>query len=327
MSNDQKPLRLSYTSVSTYLTCGMKYKLHYIDNLRENAISSPLFFGSALDNAFSRLLLEKKKVLTEDEQLLSMVSAEEVFEKHMKGIYLNGEIIDGQTDLRARFSKGDWEDSLCKDCEYTYRVDEVFEKINKKMSINADDYNYWHQWVWTSLLRKGKLLLEEYKKQVIPLIKEVFSIQRRESLPNEAGDEFYGLIDFECEFVDEPGVRYTCDNKTASQAYKADSVKTSEQLAIYNEFTGNKKAAYIVVEKKLRVKEPKVRITIIRDTISEKALDAVFEKIDTATQGIKQQIFNCNENSCYQFGQPCPYYKLCKYGNSDNLIKLDKKDK
>lgn len=315
--------KLSPTSVEKYLSCSEKYRLHYIENLRPNEISSPLFFGSALDLAFSRLLLEKKQNLTESEKKTLLETPERIFTDAFTNVKLNNEIIDARVDLRTKFSKKDFDSSICPDANL-----EIIEKVqanltNKKIST-VEDFAYYHHWCWESLRIKGLLMIDAYKTEVIPKIAEVFSIQRRISIINEEGDEFFGFVDLECEFLDELGIRYTGDDKTSSVAYPKNAVEISEQLASYEEVTGNPKAVLIVLEKILRKKEPRVKVTIIRGVISEKTKDLTFARIDSALYGIKNEIFEKNFNSCFSYGQKCAYFEKCKFGKKDHLIKLDK---
>ena len=48
--NHEKP-HLSYSAISTYLTCPLKYKFHYIDQLPPAFTSSSLAFGSSIHEA------------------------------------------------------------------------------------------------------------------------------------------------------------------------------------------------------------------------------------------------------------------------------------
>ena len=56
-------VNLSYSAVEKYKFCPALYKYHYIDRIRPIQVGSPLPFGSALDEAFGRLKLDKKGLL------------------------------------------------------------------------------------------------------------------------------------------------------------------------------------------------------------------------------------------------------------------------
>jgi hypothetical protein len=165
--------------------------------------------------------------------------------------------------------------------------------------------------------------LDAYRVEVLPKIHEVFSVQEKVSLPNSSGDHITGYIDFVASFVDDPSTVYIIDNKTSSTAYKPDSVQNSEQLSTYCEFKETNKAAYIVVEKKFRKREPRIRINIIKDTIPEAMFDKTFKGFDDVLSGIKANKFEKNEDSCYAYGCKCQYFDICKGREGKGLIKID----
>ena len=77
-------IRLSNSSVEKYEQCGEKWRLHYKEKIRADFAPSPLFYGSALDEAFNRLLLVKKKELTEDESIMMKSTAYEILQAMAK---------------------------------------------------------------------------------------------------------------------------------------------------------------------------------------------------------------------------------------------------
>jgi len=46
----EKP-HLSYSQINTYLTCSLKYKFHYLDQIEPPFVSSALVFGSCIHEA------------------------------------------------------------------------------------------------------------------------------------------------------------------------------------------------------------------------------------------------------------------------------------
>ena len=105
---------------------------------------------------------------------------------------------------------------------------EVMENIQKFIKANKPEgytlldeidkvfYNYAN---WISLVRKGVMMIEEYKRTILPQIDEVISIQKKVDLPNADGDNIIGFIDFTGKLKGEDFVR-TCDNKTSGRKYK-----------------------------------------------------------------------------------------------------------
>jgi len=322
-------MKFSYSSLTTYEECPKKFDLHYNKRIRPKKIDSPLFFGNATDEAFSRLLLEKKKNLTDDEKLLMVKSWREVFDENMK--------VSRDQNLATNewcdYSKKDFSPDLLTEEDYSKLKEfdgEIYDFLSfyqecrdviekgKKLSLqDQKTYNYMN---WLSLYNKGLLLIDAYEKEVIPKISEVFDIQKTITL-NNGEDEITGKIDFKCSFIDEPDKVYICDNKTSSKAYKEDSVSTSLQLAIYCESEEILDASYVVVEKEVRKREPKIRITIIKDKISEESFQKAFQRVDNLVKLIKSGEFSgkSDKKQCYSFGKKCPYYKYCWEGSMSGL--------
>lgn len=304
-------MRISHSSKETYLTCGQKWKLRYQDKLRPKTVSSALVFGSAIDEAFNHILLKKKKILTKKEKLnLANFTAAEIFERKITKGLINDEPVnfEEKPDL-IEYYKSDFDA-------------EIFQKTFKYLYDSEcleEDIPY-SQKCWLTLYGKGLMIVDAYEKEILPLIEEIYSIQEKVELV-DGDDIFVGYIDFVASFKDEPDVRYICDNKTSSRPYSTDSVKNSDQLASYAEYLGIKRAAYIVAEKKIRKKEPRVRINVIRDIISEEQLNITFDKISEAFYAITHdENFEKNFDSCFTFGKKCEYYNYCRTGSLKNLV-------
>tara|TARA_R100001086_G_scaffold156380_1_gene83644 strand:- start:133 stop:1116 length:984 start_codon:yes stop_codon:yes gene_type:complete len=325
--------RLSYSSVQKYLNCPFQWKMHYINRLRSRYVGSALPFGCAIDEAFGHLLLG-----LENEQ---EKTAEEVFLDHMKTFRYNGEDLDLATSTYLDYSNSDFQEkllteedinSLNVDYEINSSIKDLFnelKQLKKQYKLDLDGLSLYNKMCWLSLKRKGIMLVQAYRDEVLPKIERCYGVQVPVKLPNEEGDEYIGFIDFIASFKDEPGVKYIVDNKTASKAYKEDSVRISEQLASYCEAEGIEKAAYIVAEKNIRKRDPRVRINIIRDEMPEETIDTVFQEIDETLHGIRNEEFEKNFNNCIQYGRRCPYYKICHEEDEPmkGLVNLNNKEK
>jgi hypothetical protein len=178
---------------------------------------------------------------------------------------------------------------------------------------------------WLSLYRKGELLISAYEANILPEIHKVFDIQKEIELINESGDKLRGKIDFIASFKDDPDTRYILDNKTSSESYKDDSVANSTQLAIYCEAETCNRAGYVVMEKKIRLKEPKTRTQIIRDEIKEEHKQKTFDIVEEKLNNIACAEFNKKDSpkECHFFGRPCEFFNLCWHGRMDGLKKRD----
>jgi hypothetical protein len=118
------------------------------------------------------------------------------------------------------------------------------------------------------------------------------------------------------------GIRYTLDLKTAANAvaaYPNDCIETAKQLHIYSQ-ESNINCGYVVIDKSIRKKEPKVRIRTVLGEITEEMLDNTFNIIDDVMVGIQKEEFPMNKDSCWSYGI-CSFYHLCHKGSMVGLEK------
>ena len=337
-------VRLSHSSKELYQQCGYKWFLHYVKKLRSPLIHSPLLVGGAMDQAFSRILMEKKD-RTEVENRTCLKTEFQIFDDAFSSTDFNGEVVQTKDSPLVRYFSSDYtpetlqpEDlieisSLSKThgivissiddiSQFIEECKSVF-KNNKRLELSEQIvYNTCH---WYSLRRKCHFLLEKYREDLLPKIDKVFSIQEKVELKDE-NDLFIGYIDFVASFMDAPGKQYICDNKFASKSYAEDAVRTSAQLATYCEYKGLTNACYVVVEKGLRKKDPKYRIQVLKDKIPSIQFDKTFDDITAVFHGISAGKFEQNfESKCFFFGAACPYYDYCRSGNIGELKDCSKK--
>lgn len=326
-------INVSFSALDCFEQCSEKYRLRYREKLASEKIPSPLFFGSAIDAAMELLLLKKKQYLTDVElDLLLNEDAYSVFDKWM--IEQNGKLLERNPLCEYFFSDCDLnilqaQDIAMLNTRYPSIVDfEEFivyckKKIKSDGELSKGSKIALNNLCWISLYRKGRLLIEAYEKDVLPHIEEVFEIQKEISLENQSGDKLRGKIDFIASFKDDPTVRHICDNKTSSEPYREDSVANSVQLAIYCEAENCAEASYVVLQKKIRVKDPKVRTQIIRDTISDEHKQKTFDIVEQKLNNIACASFS-KKNSpkeCHFYGKPCEFFNLCWHGRMDGLKK------
>lgn len=331
-------IRLSYSAVEKYKFCPALYKHHYIDKLRPDAVGSPLPFGNALDDAFGRLKLDKKKKLTKKEKETMKVSAKEVFLNSFKTFNYNRKNISLLNDLNVLYNKSDIDLSLLEDEDFIFLkeydeevtdheqfLEECFAIKKNKQNLSEEDNRLYNAIAYSCLYRKGIMLIDAYVRDIMPQIYEVFDVQKKISLKDDDGNEIIGYIDAIVSFVDSPKTKVILDDKTSSKPYKEDSVANSPQLATYCEAEGLEYAAYAVAEKSIRKKDPRARTQLIIDKISEDIIDRTFEDYESVLNGIQNKEFKKNYNSgCFQFGQVCPYYGYCRSNGKvkDGLSKV-----
>lgn len=337
----EKTLKISHSAKELYNLCPARYKYHYIDTLRGPLLPSALWFGNALDEAFSAVLLSKKWKLTDEEQLLNKKGAVQSFLDKMTTVYDDfGVAVNISRSVRADYYASDFNEELVTK-EMLAKLSKDFPELagtflefHKKCSaqlkethhLAESDREVYNYMCWLSLVEKGKLLIKAYERDILPTIEEVYSIQKRIHITN-GEDSLTGLIDFTASFREETGVVYVCDNKTSSANYSADSAATSEQGATYCEAEKIDKFAYCVVIKKIFKKEPKIHTQLIKATIPEETFRLTFDNFDKTVENIKAEHFEptTDRSACFSYGKICPFYKKCKHGNDEGLCKLPEK--
>lgn len=345
-------IKISHSQKDKYLSCPRKWYYHYKQKLRSPKVGSALFFGNALDDAFSRMLLEKKKDLSPAEKSGLELSPEEIFSSGMlKAKNDAGQIIEVPQSNLADYYTSDFDASLFTP-EMVKLVSQMDQNINtiqkivtfhencksnlnwrnkNKRRLTDDEFVLYNYINWLSLNEKGKLMLKAYKSDIIPKIAEVHSIQKEVEIKSDLNDVICGKIDYIASFTDRPDVPVIMDNKSSSKAYSKNAVKESDQLATYAEAEQNFNCGYSVILKEVFKKEPKIHTQIIIDTIPDSQIEKTFdifanvcETIEAAGDDISN--YPKNESSCFAFGKTCPYYGLCKYNNSEHLIDCKPKD-
>jgi putative RecB family exonuclease len=102
MNTTRLPDHLSYSSISTYLQCPLKWRFHYVDKLTEEFVTSSLVFGQAIHESVAAFLNASLSgdSLTPDEMLM---------------VYLNS--WRESKGLEIRCSNGDSQEKLIKKAE------------------------------------------------------------------------------------------------------------------------------------------------------------------------------------------------------------------
>jgi CRISPR/Cas system-associated exonuclease Cas4 (RecB family) len=326
-------LKISHSRIERYKQCSESYRLYSEERLSGVLINSPLFFGTAIDNAVELFLLKKKEELTERELSLMLTDdAYSVFDKTMRE--QNGVLLE-RNPLCDYFAS-DFEPSILKaeDLLHLQRQNpgisdffDFWERTNKAIQadkpLSESTRIVFNQLNWLSLYRKGELLLKAFETDILPQIHKVYAIQKEIQLTNSAGDELNGKIDFIASFTDAPELQFVCDLKTSSKAYPENSVSRSPQLNIYCEAEDIPRASYIVLEKKIRIKEPRIRTQILKDETYDDLKEIIFAEIDEVLHNIAERKFQkkSSPKECHFFGKPCEFFNLCWRGDSSGLQK------
>jgi len=366
--------RLSHSAVGKLMQCGKSYEYHYIKKIRSKFQSAALVFGSAIDLALNELLIPTGN------------SAEEIFINKFTNTSINGKDVYVQTNEIFIYQTRDMDiDLLTQDdlasikdyalqevgTQHTVPMD-ICEDIKKRKTssgyenLNLKDQRLFNFINWLCLKQKGLLMIEAYRKKVLPKIEKVHAVQKQVSLINTDGDSVVGYVDLIADIKDIGTV--ILDNKTAGQLYEKDSVLTSPQLSLYvhmlEEEYQTRLAGYIVLLKdvvKNKTKicskcgydgtggrhktcdsiidgkrcngdwnetiSPEIYVQFITDEIPKQTETIVLENMDTANSVIKSGNFTRNFNNCHNhFGSRCPYFSLCYYNKMEGLVDMNEPD-
>ncbi|MDA9072652.1 hypothetical protein N9K75_02120 [bacterium] len=342
--------RISHSGKETFLQCGEKYRLHYQEKLRSGIYPSPFLLGKSWDEALNCLLLSKKNPdnYTEEDKKLLQFDAHMILDNELLNQVHNGQSIYVPTFQFIKYYSKDYDSSLldaedllfinstAQRLEYEPFDKEVCDEfvqsckneIRSSKALGKDAQVLFNLIHWCCVRRKLHYLLDRYEEDVLPLLEEVFSVQKKVEL--SAGEHnLIGYIDFIASFKDEPGVKYVIDNKLASKAYPKDAIDDAVQLATYCEHEGIKKASFIITEKGLRKRDPKHRIQILRGEITEELFERTFDEFGEVVYNIGQGVFektgmDGSRQECFHFGQRCQFYNTCRgEPDKDFLVRLD----
>lgn len=342
---------LSHSACSKFQMCGQSYYYHYIERLRPTTTSAALMFGSVLDEALNVLLTKSND------------NADAAFIKAFTNQTMNGEMVHLPNCPNLVYAEADFDvelikEDVSKDLE-RYNIIKGEKKKQGFLNLPVEDRAFFNELNWLSLKAKGLLMIDAYKRKVLPLIEEVLAVQKKVSLDNNDGDSIVGYVDLVARIKGHGVV--ILDNKTSASEYEEDSVLTSPQLALYThileEEYKTRKAGYIVMRKNIiknRKKtcsvcghdgsgkshktcnneaagkrcgakwnetiDPDVNIQFIVDEIPHKTEEIVMQNYDEINKAIKAGHFSRNFNTCRNvYGGPCPYINKCYRDNEKGL--------
>ena len=236
---------------------------------------------------------------------------------------LADEDIESINDLFRESSLEFDDDSTLSTLDRVKGYVEACAPFAKKDKLDSDElivYNYIH---WCCLLNKGYMILEEVEKWVKVNVKETLSIQKEFKI--ESGDDLF-QAKLDLVIIDNNDEKVLVDFKTSSFAYDENSANESVQLGVYSEFEGLEKVAYLVFEKNIRKRDPRVRFQYVEGNINEARKTEIFDDIEASIKKIEKKEFDKNENSCYTYGR-CEYIDYCRNGSFKNLEYVKKKEK
>ena len=311
-------MRLSFSAVSTFQACPRKYKIHYIDRIRPIRKKSPLSFGTAIDDSAENYLLNK-------DASEARKGALETFEKVMRHEHSTEDVEYSQSDIQLELVAPEKLDELVENSQLVIEDVKEFLKYCKenKLTLDGDELDLLKSIQIEAMVEKGKLMMPLFFDWVDENVETVHSCQRKIEISNDLGDTFIGFLDFEVTLKN--GKRYIFDMKTSSNPnkyYPEESASESFQLGIYSQETDIPLVGYFVLDKKIRVREPRVRFKDVRGEVTEEHLDDIFEQIEETRVAINEGEFPKNLDSCFLFGR-CQYFDYCKHNSMVNLCKKE----
>jgi len=287
-------MKVSHTQLQLYKTSPRAWYNKYMLKYKEEVMSSALFLGSIIEKSIDALLEGK-----------TLKEAQDLFEKNYQKYKINGKWEILKSSNKVKFFKSDFQ-------ENAHTQEELDELADKPHNFRC----------WSSRIKSGKLMIQEFHDNILPNIKRVIATQEYISVDNGAGDQIIGYADYIVEWID--GRILILDLKTSASKYKDDAVTTIEkgaQTALYYFALKDKYkldgAGFLVLEKKIRKKSPQTRSQILIDVPSEELIQETLDEYIDLVYNIKQAKFPCCSPECDVYGQTCAYNKFCSSGGID----------
>ena len=372
--------RLSFSQINKYNQCPRSYKLHYVEKLRERSATAYLAFGTAMDESLNAILLDfqKNKQVTCDYK--------SIFDENWQTIEINKKEYNLPTCTLVGYAKTDFIPELLDESDRQFIIAKseelgfgdalrgITQASLKELKDTLEEEKSQRQYKvfpehrhsllnlmnWRSMRRKGHLMLDAYIRNILPEIDQVISVQKQIELKSECGSSIIGYVDAIVKLKSRED--YTVlDNKTASQPYAEDAVKTSQQLLLYTYALGYKHAGFAVMLKNIRMNRkkkcvecgyesnsthklcnniletnkrcngaweeetfPEALTQLVKDEVDEQTQLVVVDNISEVNEAITSNIFPKNLSTCKNiYGNPCIYLNHCWKNKSDNLEKVE----
>lgn len=334
-----KKLYLSHSQLSTFKDCERKWFLQKIERLRPTFTGSALIFGSALDSAVESILLDM--MLPEKER--KNLDPKEVFLKQLDNFQVNGKDKKLPEDLLAvKFFASNVDEKLLKTIDLAPDFERIgiepievapfleYCKTQRKAKVELEDTEQmlFNTLAYRTIQTSGLMFIDALIEWIEENVAEVHSVQKKIEIDDGNGNKFVGYLDFIVTLKD--GRKLLIDLKSSSNPklyYPEDSASKSPQLGIYAQEEGLFNVAYLVIDKNVRVRDPRIRLHFIEGEITEDFLDEVFEEITDCVDKIYEKMeygkeaFEMNKDSCNNYGS-CEYRDYCWKGSKKNLEKV-----
>lgn len=281
-------MRLSHSSKDTYLSCAYKWYLHYMMKIRAIEESSPLAFGSSVDNGLNSLLETR-------DLNLALTHFKESWIKH-------------RDDQNIKYSKSDLQEELIPESETPRNdKDKSWLSLMEKGKILINEYN---EQIMPNIGEVIKVQLD----MVVPnetgdelVIKTDFISVWKPTGQRILFDNKTSSVNYKTDSVKESAQLGTYF-ELLKEEYKLDA------------------AGYIVLPKKInKRKKPAIDIKVIIDTVSEETIEKTFKEYEYVLDSIKDAKFEKNWDNCTSVFGKCQYHEYCRTKSMNGLV--EKKDK
>lgn len=248
-------INLSFSARGKYAHCPRLYELHYVAGIREAGTTSSLLFGSAIDAACEDYMFNRNRD-----------KARTLFRELWNEQEINGTPTELRTLTEIQYRADDLDLELLVQSDHKsllegtsfISVSDMVEVLSDPELITSDEEKQRLAAVkWFCMYRKGQIMLRSFMNWVDENVAEVLGAQIPIELEDDDGNKVTGKADFVIKVhgYDKP---ILVDLKTAARYYDRNSVKESEQLALYyfylkqTKYPDMERAAYLVLLKQLK---------------------------------------------------------------------------
>lgn len=349
--------------MDTFKECPQKYWNQRTHKMRSD--SSAFGFGAAFESGVEALLNGEP-----------IDTAIDIFEEQWhtrpanrwegeKQIYDSEDVFYYQSDFdkhliddEDRKTVDEWYQEIYKKTpavDTVEHVEALLEAIGDKQTITKQDTKFMHRVQWLCCLKRGPLMIEAFKREILPNIEEIVGSQVPIDITNDDEDQVTGYIDFIARIKGIKG-EIIMDLKSAGKLYEDHDLDTSDQLGIYALAKGIKNIGYWVVLKKISynvscgtcghnrensrlkncekcpkgkytVRKPYTGTQVLVKEISDAFLENIQRDYSEVLMAIKNKLAWKNKKSCFNYGTRCEFYDHCWKGvKLDDLATVKKKE-
>jgi hypothetical protein len=294
--------KLSFTKISTYKECPLKYKLRYVDKIYPDETKSSLVFGKCIDDGLNNLLLERDldKALETFRLVWEPFKSQNI--KYSKSDLDEDLISDNLTETNRAWY------SLFKKGAYIIKAfnDNILPKVKKTILVQEQVTAYNEDGDEIVGALDAVIVWEDDKTYLID--NKTTSVKYTAESANESEQlALYHFIKKDELKLD--GVAFFTMNKVLNKK----TLKTCKSCGIV--YKGSPvKYCKCGSEDLDKTFEFSVTTNVIFGKPSDEIESKTLEAFDQVNSELKKGIFKPNRKSCIGKYGKCDYYDYCKYG-------------